>query len=103
MDLGSFLATMWPWGIGKTCASDMIVYVRTTAYLQSHSMDKDIQSDDIPWYPLALCEDQIHLPLLKMLPALPHHFLFPTYRDRNHKLILQCTGSFLAAIIPVSP
>ena len=41
-------------------------------------MDKNIQSDDIPRYPLALCEDQILLPLQKMLPPLPHHFLFPT-------------------------
>ena len=54
----------------------MIVYVQ-----QPHSMDKDIQSDDIPRYPLALCEDQILLPLLKMLPPLPHHFLFPTETD----------------------
>ena len=73
MELGSVLTITWPWGIGKTCASNMIVYVQ-----QPHSMDKDIQSDDIPRYPLALCEDQILLPLLKMLPALSHHFLFPT-------------------------
>ena len=71
MELGSVLTITWPWGIGKTCASNMIVYVQ-----QPHSMDKDIQSDDIPRYPLAWCEDQI-LPLQKMLPALPPHFLFP--------------------------
>ena len=72
MNLRSVLTITWPWGIGKTCASNIIVYVQ-----QSHSMDKDIQSDDIPWYPLALCEDQILLPLQKMLPALPPHFPFP--------------------------
>ena len=51
------------------------MYVQQSTAVSQHG--QDIQPDDIPEYPLALCEDQILLPLLKMLPALPHHFLFP--------------------------
>ena len=79
MDLGSFLAITWPWGIGKTCASNMIVYVCINSLLCSLTAWTKTSSlmTYVPRYPLALCEDQILLPLLKMLPALPHHFLFP--------------------------
>ena len=63
---------------------------------QFHSMNKNIQSNDIPQYPLVLCEAQILPPLQKMLPATPHHLSFPK-RQELHS-ILRCTASLLGAI-----